>query len=122
MCRVSAHTQRSILTLSRQLLSRGYHVVFLHRKGSLLPFVRTLSPDGIFDLLDGADDAKKASLMHLVTKRSAARKEGRLLELPFVSVVVRHACACDRRLTPALRSICLRCARRCRRCRRWAGG
>lgn len=91
MCRVSAHIQRPILTVLRQLLGRGYRVVFLHRKGSLLPYVRTLSADGIFDLLDGADDVKKASLMHLVAKRSAARKEGRLLELPFVSVVVRAA-------------------------------
>lgn len=96
MCRVSFVVFDSINTLfCRQLLNLGYRVVFLHRNNSLLPFVRTFTTSSLFDAMDAANGdfminpEKKAAISSLVAARRLALKEGRLLQISFVTVVVR---------------------------------
>lgn len=70
-------------------------MVFLHRKSSLLPFVRTWTSEALFDALHVQGETittsaeKSASLATLLAARRSALSQGRLLELDFVTVVVR---------------------------------
>ncbi len=76
-------------------MARGYRVVFLHRRGSLLPYVRTWTAASLFGSLQVQGDAlqvncpERASLASLVQQRHAALRDRRLVEISFLSVVVR---------------------------------
>ena len=78
---------------AESLLARGYHVLLLHRRGSLAPFLRHVDPAAILaDLQPPAEDGGPCALvggssLSLAEPARAWRvSRDRLLTLPFTSV------------------------------------
>ena len=86
-------------TSAEYFLSAGYATIFLHRQFSLLPFSRhyTHATDCFLDFLSEvespsgahvvtANEAQADRMLDVLRRYKTARKEGRLLLLPFVTI------------------------------------